>query len=608
MCGISLLLSKHGFTPEYFAAFAAFSSRGPDYSKRETINVNDSFMKTVTLGFHRLAIMDPTVNGSQPFEIVDGSRTIYLMCNGEIYNFKELEEMLHKEHMIEFKSRSDCEVLPHLYKIYGFEPMLRMLNTAEFAISLVDHDKSTGRYDFYLARDHAGVRPLYFGINNDFLCFCSELKGIPHHDTTYCDQFEPGSYIHFTQGPDHSDIEKIVETQTLPYVKYYDITRHLDTKPLDFISDEAKALQLIREVFTKAVEDRLESDRPMGALLSGGLDSSLVCSIAAKYLRKKGKVLKTYSIGTEGGTDEFYARRVADFIGSDHTHILKTDQEFVDCRDRVIQVIESYDTTTVRASKGQYLISEWISENTDTKVLLIGDGSDELCSGYVYFHKAPNPLLAHEENVRLVKHIHKFDGERADRAISENKIEARVPFLDVKFINLYLSIAPELRIPREHDGRIAEKYLLRKAFDGYLPEECLWRPKEAFSDGILPVTKSYDEVNKNDPDSDITDKEFERLSKSYNHYTPLTKEELGNRKRFEKHFSRNVENVIPYRWMPKWVGDVTDPSARVLSVYEQDDNRSVTNVTVKSKELDDDTEMYYDPSRGGTVIKRATTL
>ena len=580
MCGIWLLLARTDFTVEHFKSFMDSKSRGPDYTQNVSVNLNNSFLKTLTMGFHRLSVMDPTMNGSQPFEVVDGSRTIYAMCNGEIYNYKELACELLRDHDIVMKSKSDCEVLPYLYKVYGFDKMMSKLNVGEFAISLIHHDKDTDVYDFYLGRDHVGVRPLYFGINNDFLCFSSELKGIPHIEETYTDQFEPGKYIHFRQGGDHDDISKIIKTQMLPYHCYYDIERFISCD--NVLTDEIECMKRIKEVFTGAVISRLEADIPLGALLSGGLDSSLICAIASKHLRANGKVLRTFSIGMKNSTDEYYARKVAEFIGSDHTHIVLEESQFINAIDDVIYTIESYDTTTVRASTGQYLVSKHICENYDVKVLLIGDGSDELCSGYMYFHNAPDPVASHLENIRLVKDIHRYDGQRADRSISGHGLEARVPFLDRRFIDLYLSIDPKLRVPREHNGRRTEKYLLRKTFEGYLPDECLWRPKEAFSDGVSSLKKSWYEIIQDNADKLFTDKEFERLSNSYSHYKPVTKEELFFRKTFEKHYSRNVDNVIPYRWVPKWCGTITEPSARILSVYDQEDNTS-DKVVVKSK-------------------------
>ena len=568
MCGIWLLLSKTaGFTVDQFKAFSRFSNRGPDYTQRISMNLKNFPMKTLSLGFHRLSIMDMTMKGSQPFEIVNGPRTVYLMCNGEIYNFEFLTQMLKTEHNVTMQSGSDCEVLPYLYIHYGFDKMLEMLHTAEFAIILVDHNTDTNTYEFYCARDHTGVRPLYFGISTDSICFSSQLDGIPDIDTVIANQFPPGCYVHFTMnsgiGMDCQLTDKIV--------KYYDIEKHAVLPDMDrFIVSESSAMFNIHNMFIQVVKSRLHSDRPIAALLSGGLDSSLVCAIASRELQKEGKVLKTFSIGLPGSTDKYYAEKVAKFIGSDHTHVECTPAEFVETAKKIPGLISSYDTTTVRASTGQYLISKYISEYTEYKVLLVGDGSDELCSGYVYFHKASSAWESHMENIRLLKDIHLYDGLRADRCVAINGIEVRLPFLDVKFIDTYLSIDPELRIPRDHNGTVSEKYLLRKSFDnGLLPDDCLWRPKEAFSDGVSGLKKSWFQMYQEYADSQYSDEEFKELSKEFSHYTPVSKEELLNRINFNAAFSENVAHIVPYRWVPleKWVGKMTEPSARVLDIY-----------------------------------------
>ena len=584
MCGIWLLLSTTGFTVEQFKSFSRIVDRGPDYSGRISMNLKQFPMKTLTLGFHRLSIMDVTMNGSQPFEVVIGKRTIHLLCNGEIYNFEKLVDMLKTEHNITMRSHSDCEVLPYLYIYYGFEKMLSMLDTAEFAIILTDHDADTNTYDFYCARDHTGVRPLYFGTGSDFICFSSQLDGIPYVDTATVDQFPPGSYVHFTMKQD-TMLEELVQVSD-KIVKYYDIDVHTRKTDMDrFIMSESASLKHINTVFTDAVKSRLCADRPLAALLSGGLDSSLVCAIASRELRKEGKVLKTYSVGLPDSTDKYYAERVAEFIGSDHTHVEYTLEDFVDTAIKIPGLISSYDTTTVRASTGQYLISKYISENTPYKVLLVGDGSDELCSGYMYFHKAPSAWESHLENIRLVKDIHRYDGLRADRCVAINGIEVRLPFLDVKFIDTYLSIDPELRTPKVYNGRSAEKYLLRASFDtGLLPDDCLWRPKEAFSDGVSGLKKSWFEMFRDYAESRYTDEEFETISKTFTHYTPVSKEELLNRLSFNETFSENVAHIVPYRWVPleKWVGKMTEPSARVLDVYTQEDGSTKDQSSVGS--------------------------
>ncbi|NBX77434.1 MAG: asparagine synthetase B, partial [Proteobacteria bacterium] len=352
------------------------------------------------------------------------------------------------------------------------------------------------------------------------------------------------------------------------YVCYFDIE---SMKPKIFELDVAT--NMIHQTLVESVEMRMASDRPIGCLLSGGLDSSLVASIAAKYLKKQNSQLKlkTFSIGMEGSTDEYYAKLVSKHIGSDHTHIQFPEKDWLDAISVVVSVIESYDVTTVRASTGQYLISKWIAEHTDIKVLLIGDGSDELCAGYMYFHNAPDPVSLHKENVRLVSDIHMYDVLRADRGVSSNGLEARVPFLSKKFIELYLSIDPTLRVPKSETGKPIEKWLLRKSFDrdDYLPNEVLYRKKEAFSDGVSSMKRSWYTVLQEHINNEIPDETFDYERQKYQHCIPQSKEALHFRLEFEKYFGdmASTAKTIPYYWLPKWVGNVTEPSARVLNVY-----------------------------------------
>ena len=321
---------------------------------------------------------------------------------------------------------------------------------------------------------------------------------------------------------------------------------------------------------------RLESDRPIGALLSGGLDSSLVVSIAAAHLKKLGKRIRTFSIGIPGSTDKEFAEMVAKHCDTDHTHVEFTEQHFLEAIPEVILATETYDTTSIRASVGQFLISRWIKENTIIKVLLIGDGSDEVAAGYMYFHNAPSPFTSHIENVRLVQDIRFFDSLRADRCIAYNGIEARVPFLDHLFIDLYLSIPYEYRVPLQEGciGRKIEKWLLRKSFDRnnyvapYLPAAVLWRKKEAFSDGVSSKQKSWYQVIQDNLESMYVSDEFKDPMIT-SHISPKTKESLHYRLIFNKYFHPDAAGVIPYYWLPKWCGDITDPSARILKVYDE---------------------------------------
>jgi asparagine synthase (glutamine-hydrolysing) len=313
----------------------------------------------------------------------------------------------------------------------------------------------------------------------------------------------------------------------------------------------------------------LHADRPLGALLSGGLDSSLVVGIAAKYLREiGGKKLRTFSIGMPGGTDGPYAMKVAEYCGTDHTHFELTTEDFLGAIEDVIKAIGTFDITTIRASVGQYLVSKKISEETDIKVLLIGDGSDELCSGYMYFHKAPNPEESHYENCRLLKEIGLYDVLRADRGIARHGLEARCPFLTFDFIDLYLKLDCRIRVP--HEG--VEKWLLRKSFEGanILPEEVRVRAKCAFSDGVSKKEKSWFEIiGERMAQGVFSEQELQAAMQSYLHVPPVSYESLFYRRTFEKHFG-NTAHIIPHFWLPKWCGEINEPSARVLDVCREE--------------------------------------
>lgn len=546
MCGIWAYFTKDEVDSELLChAFNQIQARGPDRSCFVPVHGIINFF----LGFHRLSIMDPTTNGDQPFHHEhDDGRVTYTLCNGEIYNFHQLKE----EHGLETVSNSDCEVIPLLYEKYGIDFLLDNLE-GEFAYIIVDFDRKNKLVDVHISRDPCGVRPLFICYMEQTVALCSEIKGLVGLGDCTINPFPPGSYMKLQFLSDGK-----IRTR---FRNYY----NFDFPLLRTINTEEEALTLVHNEFTRAVTSRLEADRPLACLLSGGLDSSLVASIASKYLREHGQRLKTFSIGMPGATDKQYAELAAKFIDSDHTHIEFTKEEFIAAVEEVIRVTETYDITTVRASTGQYLLSKWISDNTNYKVVLIGDGSDELFGGYMYFHNAPTPEDFHQENCRLLKEIHLYDVLRADRGIAGNGLEARVPFLDGKFIKAVLTIAPEIRMPK--DGM--EKWLLRAAFDTgeYLPHEVLFRKKEAFSDGVSSHEKSWYEIVQDHADNMYTDEELEEAKTTYSHCPPPNKEALYFHKTFEKFFGDH-KRVIPKYWLPLWCGNVTEPSARILDAYE----------------------------------------
>ena len=514
MCSIMGYCGSGATFDDFRKGFDRTASRGPDDSR--IVDTGKGL-----LGFHRLAIMGLTPSGMQPFEL-DGS---YVVCNGELYGFeKQKQELMQKGYT--FKSESDCEILLPLYREYGTD-MFTMLD-AEFACII--YDKKAGEY--IAARDPIGIRPLYYGYDsNDVILFASEAKNLVGL-TDKIMPFPPGHY--YKDGK---------------FVSYCDIAM-VDT-----------VCKHIKEKLIAGVEKRLVADAKVGFLLSGGLDSSLVCAIAA---RKSQTPIRTFAIGmSEDAIDLKYAKQVADYIGSDHTEIYMTPDEVIATLDSLIQILGTYDITTIRASMGMYLICKAIHEQTDIRVLLTGEISDELF-GYKYTDFAPSAEAFQEEAQKRIQELHMYDVLRADRCISVNSLEARVPFGDLDFVKYVMALDPEMKLNKYGKG----KYLLRHAFEGggYLPDEILWREKAAFSDAVGHSMVDY---LKEYADEQYSDEEFEVICKKYTYATPFTKESLLYREIFEKYYPGKAEMIVDF-WMPNksWEGcDVNDPSARVLSNY-----------------------------------------
>ena len=562
MCGIFSLLnfagSNNSFPDECFVsnaelAFYRGKSRGP-----ETSIFNTDFITNfnVLFGFHRLAINGIDNLSNQPIII----NNILLICNGEIYNYKQLyqELALHPDSIF---SNSDCEVIIHMYLKYGIEYTLQQLD-GEFAFTLFDF-RDKNNTNLFVARDPYGVRPLFMGGSYNYTGFASEMKQLHAIDSTeYIHQFTPSTYMHFKYNSHKNN-------WTSNNVKYVYTTFSFRKQPELRMEDYFDG---IRKNFIEAVKKRVENcERPVACLLSGGLDSSLVTSIVSKLSSKR---IETYSIGLKGSEDLKYAKIVADFLGTKHTEIVITEEEFFDRIPEVIKVIESYDTTTVRASVGNYLVAEYISQNSDAKVIINGDGSDELMGGYLYFTAAPDSMEFDKECMKLLNNIHYFDGLRSDRCISANGLEPRTPFLDRGWVEYYLSIPIHIRNHNNiyrNVNRI-EKFLIRNAFDiknnssiikqpynteykEFLPKEILYRKKEAFSDGVSSKDRSWYK---------IIQEKVELLN--VNGDKNLTKEQVYYLNIFNKIYpGRN--NIIPYYWMPNFV-QATDASARTLAMYK----------------------------------------
>ena len=523
--------------------------RGPDNTQTKLIN-------NVFFGFHRLSINDLSDAGNQPMELND----CYLICNGEIFNHLDIK----KKYRFNTKSDSDCEVILHLYNYLvenncdNFSEYIinELCNELDGEFSFMLYDKNN-QY-ILIARDPYGVRPLFFGYDKDSYMFASELKGIDYKYSNI-KQFQPGSYMIINNLNKEIDIENIksecndIEKVKFKINKYHEI---IIDKLQNFYNEES-LLENLNYIFRKSVYKRMMSDKEICSLLSGGLDSSLVASILSQKLGPN--KLKTFAIGIKGSPDLKYAKIVADHIKSIHYTIELTEKQFLDAIEEVIIAIESYDTTTVRASVGNYLVSKYIRENTDCKVIFNGDYADEVCGGYKYFKKTSNESEFHNECIRLVNDIHYFDCLRSDRSISNNGLEARVPFADKDFINYYLSIEPKYRMSNNK----IEKCMLRKAFenDNLLPDEILWRNKEAFSDGVTDEKRSWYKIIQEYVDTKITDEYFMKNKDKYTHNTPVLKESFYYREIFEKHYL-GKSDVIPYFWMPLWSEDTNDPSAR----------------------------------------------
>ena len=521
MCSIIGYCGPVADMAAFQAGFRQTITRGPDESRLIAAGGG-------LLGFHRLAIMGLTPEGMQPFSL-DGS---YVVCNGELYGFEAMrEELIRKGYT--FKSESDCELLLPLYREYGVG-MFEHLD-AEFACIFYDGEAG----EFIAARDPIGIRPLYYGYDpHGVIVFASEPKNL----VGLADRIMP-----FPPGHSYKDGK---------FVCYHDITR-VDC----FHSDTLEAVfQNIREKLVAGVEKRLVADAKVGFLLSGGLDSSLVCAIAAK---KSKTPIRTFAIGMDiDAIDLKYARQVADHIGSDHTEVIITKEDVLSSLETVVELLGPYDITTIRASMGMYLVCKAIHEQTDIRVLLTGEISDELF-GYKYTDFAPSAQAFQEEAEKRIRELHMYDVLRADRCISVNSLEARVPFGDLDLVRYVMSIDPEKKLNTYGKG----KYLLRKAFEGdWLPESILWREKAAFSDA---VGHSLVEDLKEYAGETYTDEQFEQLRQKYGHARPFTRESLLYREIFERYYPGQSGMITDF-WMPNksWEGcDVDDPSARVLANY-----------------------------------------
>ncbi|WP_074723037.1 asparagine synthase B [Flavobacterium frigoris] len=528
MCGILAIIGKGKDAEQVKELSKRMSHRGPDESDLHVME-NGSI-----LSHERLSIID-LHSGKQP---IQGSNTAYVVHNGEVYNHQELREGILKEHT--FRTKSDSEVIVHLYEEFGYDFCDKI--DGDFAFVVVDED------DFVAARDPLGVKPLYYGLDErGRIYFASEMKSLADQCKTFS-TFPPGHYY----------------TQKTGFVKYY--------KPVyeDYQkADQNLDLELIRTTLTEATRKRLMSDVPIGVLLSGGLDSSLTSAIASRLLTEQGKKLHSFSIGLDANApDALAARKVADFLGTEHHEIYFTVQEGIKILDKLIWHLETYDLTSIRASTPMYFLSKAISD-LGVKVVLSGEGADEIFGGYLYFRSAPSAVEFQKETIERVQKLFTADLLRADKSTMAHGLEARVPFLDKAFLEIAMRVKPEEKQPKTYDGK--EKYILRKAFDTpedpYLPAEVLWRQKEQFSDGV-----GYNWIDQliEYCASQVTDEQLSGAVVEFPYNPPITKEAYFYRSIFNRHYPQVSAAQTVRKWIPKWQEN-QDPSGRANEAHVQAD-------------------------------------
>jgi asparagine synthase (glutamine-hydrolysing) len=528
MCGILAIIGK-GKDQELVKQLSKrMSHRGPDESD---LHVTD---KGHILSHERLSIID-LHSGRQP---IQGSSSAWMIHNGEIYNHQELRDGILKQHT--FKTKSDSEVIVHLYEEFGYDFLNKL--DGDFAFVVIDGD------DYIAGRDPMGVKPLYYGLDErGRIYFASEMKPIVDQCKTFS-TFPPGHYY----------------TPKTGFVKYY--------KPE--YDDYRKAtseldLKLIRDTLTEATRKRLMSDVPIGVLLSGGLDSSLTSSIASRLLKEKGKTLHSFSIGLDADApDAKAARKVAEFLGTQHHEVHFTIEQGIEILDKLIWHLETYDVTSVRASTPMYFLSKAITD-MGIKVVLSGEGADEIFGGYLYFRNAPSTEDFQKETIERVQKLFTADLLRADKSTMAHGLEARVPFLDKTFLDVAMLVKPEEKQPKTYDGK--EKYILRKAFDTpdnpYLPDEVLWRQKEQFSDGV-----GYNWIDQliEYCASKVTDEQLDSAKELFSYNTPTTKEAYFYRIIFHKYYPQQSAAETVRKWIPKWQEN-EDPSGRANAAHVKAD-------------------------------------
>jgi asparagine synthase (glutamine-hydrolysing) len=548
VCAFELKQKSETLRPQVLEMSKIIRHRGPDWSG---IFSNDKAI----LAHERLAIVDPA-SGKQPLFSKDGK--LVLAANGEIYNHRVLREQF--EGKYEFQTQSDCEVILALYQEKGPHFIDEMNGIFGFALYDVEKD------EYFIARDHMGIIPLYMGWDQFGTFYvASELKALEGY-CTKIELFPPGHYLSSNDG-------ELVQWYQREWTEF------------EAVKENETSIQEIRKALEAAVHRQLMSDVPYGVLLSGGLDSSITSAIAKKFAQKRIESgdtvdawypqLHSFAVGLEGSPDLAAARKVADHLGTIHHEIKFTIQEGLDAVRDVIYNIETYDVTTIRASTPMYLMARVI-KSMGIKMVLSGEGSDELFGGYLYFHKAPNAKEFHEETVRKLSKLHMYDCLRANKSLAAWGIEGRVPFLDKEFMDVAMRINPQDKMV---NGERMEKWVLRKAFEDMLPESVAWRQKEQFSDG---VGYSWIDTLKAMVAQEITDEQLANAKYKFPIQTPTSKEEYYYRSIFHEHFpSDTAASSVPQeasvacstKVALEWdeaFKNLNDPSGRaVANVHEE---------------------------------------
>ncbi len=548
VCAFDIKQDVEVLRPQLLEMSKKIRHRGPDWSG---IYSNENAI----LAHERLAIVDP-VSGKQPLFSAD--KKLVLAANGEIYNHRDLRKQF--EGVYDFQTESDCEIILALYQEKGTD-FLDDLNGI-FAFALYDVEKDT----HFIARDHMGIIPLYIGWDqNGTFYVASELKAL-EGVCTKIELFPPGHYLSSEDGE---------------FKKWY----VRDWVDYDAVKDNKTSIEEVRDALEAAVHRQLMSDVPYGVLLSGGLDSSVTSAIAKKYAEKRIESgdtkdawwpkLHSFSVGLEGSPDLKAAQKVADHIDTVHHEIKFTIQEGLDAIKDVIYNLETYDVTTIRASTPMYLMARVI-KSMGVKMVLSGEGADEIFGGYLYFHKAPNAREFHEETVRKLSKLHMYDCLRANKSLAAWGIEGRVPFLDKEFMDVAMRINPQDKMI---NGERMEKWVIRKAFESYLPESVVWRQKEQFSDG---VGYSWIDTLKEVVNTEVTDEQMANAHFRFPIQTPQNKEEYYYRSIFEEHFPSDTAALsvpqepsvacstkIALEWDEAFK-NMNDPSGRaVANVHEE---------------------------------------